>query len=154
MCVAYPPLSVSLQGRGGPHRPPSVVRADAPLLSALIPQKVEPPLQPSAINPSPLIQILALPLQLNVPPLQPLSARAPPPPLSVLLQGRGKPHLLPSTVRAYVPMIYALLLRKDVPLRQSPAEPDPLNMLSALISEQVKPNIKPSDINPPPLPQL
>ena len=116
-----PPLSVSIQGRGGPPPPISAVRAHAPLLSALYPQRVEPPLQPSVVNPPPLPQILAFPLQRDMPPLQPLSTCAPPPPISVSLQGRGKAPLLPSTLRAYVPLLSALILRQGVPLRQSSA---------------------------------
>ena len=58
-----PPLSLSIQGRGGSPPPTSAVHAHAPLLSALLPQKVDPPLQPSAVNPPPLPQLLALPLQ-------------------------------------------------------------------------------------------
>ena len=61
--AASPPLIyVSIQGRGGPPPPPSAMRAHAPLLSVLLPQRVEPPLQPSAVNPPPLPQILTLPL--------------------------------------------------------------------------------------------
>ena len=77
-----PPLYILLQGRGEPLPPPSAVRAHAPLLSALLTQPVEPPLQPSAVNPSPLPQILALPPQRYVLPLQSLFMRSPPPPLS------------------------------------------------------------------------
>ena len=82
----------------------------APLLSAFFPQRVEPPLQPSAVNPPPLPQILAFPLQRDVPPLHPLFACSNPPPLSVSLQRRGEAPLLPSTLRAYVPLLSALLL--------------------------------------------
>ena len=113
-----PQLSVSIQGRGGPPPPTSAVRAHAPLLSALHPQIVEPPLQSSVVNPPPLPQILALPLQRDVPPLQPLSTCAPPPPISVSIQGRGKSPLLPSNLRAYVPLLSALLRRQGVPLCQ------------------------------------
>ena len=116
-----PPLSVSIQGRGGPPPPTSAVRAHVPLLSALHHQRVEPPLQPSVVNPPPLPQILAFPLQRHVPPLQPLSMCAPPPPISVSLQGRGKAPLPPLTLRAYVPLLSALLLRQGVPLRQCSA---------------------------------
>ena len=53
--AAAPPLiSVSLQGQGGLLQTISAVRADAPLLSALLPQRVKPPLQPSAVNNTPL----------------------------------------------------------------------------------------------------
>ena len=44
---------------------------------------------------------------------------APPNQLSVPIQGRGKPTLLYSTVYAYVPLLYTLLLRKSVPLFQT-----------------------------------
>ena len=37
------------------------------------------------------------------------------------LQGRGKAPLLPSTLRDYIPLLSALLLHQDVPLRQSSA---------------------------------
>ena len=57
-----PPLSVSIQGLGGPPPPTSAVRAHDPLLSTLLPQRVKPPLQPSVINPPPLPHILAFPL--------------------------------------------------------------------------------------------
>ena len=46
-----PPLSVSIQGRGGPPC------SHATILLALLPQLVEPPLQPSAVNPPLLPQI-------------------------------------------------------------------------------------------------
>ena len=112
-----PPLSVSIQGRGGPPPPTSAVRTNALLLSALHPQQVEPPLQPSVVNPPPLPHILAFPLQQDVPPLHPLSMCAPPPPISVSLQGRGEAPLLTSTLRAYVTLLSALLLWQGVPLR-------------------------------------
>ena len=57
-----PPISVLIQGRGGTPPPTSAVCAHAPLLSALILQRVEPLLQPSALNISPLPHILAFPL--------------------------------------------------------------------------------------------
>ena len=104
------PLSISIQGRGGDPPATSAVRAHAPLLSVLPPQRVEPPLKPSAVNSSPLPQILSFPLQRDVPPLQPISVCAPPPPLSVSLQGRGEAPLLTSTLRSYVPLISALIL--------------------------------------------
>ena len=117
-----PPLSVSIQGRGGPPPPNSAVHAHDPLLSDLLPQRVDPPLQPSAVNPPPLPHTLAFPIRRDVPPLQPIYVCAPPDPsLSVSLQGRGKAPLLPSTLRAYVPLLSALLLRKGVLLRQSSA---------------------------------
>ena len=50
------------KGEADPLPPPSAVRAHAPLLSALHPQQVKPPLQPSAINLPPLPQILDFPL--------------------------------------------------------------------------------------------
>ena len=78
-----PPLSVLIQGRGGPPPPPSAVHAHAPLLSAFLPHQVEPPLQPSAVNPPPLPQILAFTLQQDMPHLQPLYTYDPPPLLSI-----------------------------------------------------------------------
>ena len=114
-----PPLSLSIQGRGGSPPPNSAVRAHAPLFSALLPQQVEPPLQPSAVSHPPLPKILDFPLQKDVPPVQSLSAWDPPPPLSLLLQGRGKASLLPSNLRAYVLLISSLLIWKCVRLCQS-----------------------------------
>ena len=107
------------------------MRADYPLLSALLPQRVEPPLQPSAVNPPPLTQLLALPIQQDVPPVQTLAGHDPPHPLSVLIQGRSKPPILPPTVRDYVTLFSALFLRKGVPLCQPSDEPAPLPQLSA-----------------------
>ena len=149
-----PPRSVPLQGRGGPPPPSSAVRAHAPLFSALLPQRVEPPIQPSAVNPPPLPQLLSVSLQQDVLPLQPLSVRDPPPPLSVLLQGRGKPHLLPLTMRASVPLLSALLLWQGMPLCHPSADPAPLPLILDLIHQRVEPNIQHSDVNPPLLPQL
>ena len=121
MCDAttLPPISVSIQGRGRPPHPTSAVHSRAPLLSALLHQQVEPLLQPSAVNPPPLPHILAFPLQQDVPPLQPVYACASPTPIYVSLQGRGKFPLLPSTLRANVPLLSALLLWQGTPLRQS-----------------------------------
>ena len=104
----------------------------APILSALLPQRVEPPLQPSAVNPPPLPQVLAFTLQQYMPPLQPLSACDPPPLLSILLQGRIEPPLIPSNVRAYVPLLSTFFLWKGVPLCYPSAEPSPLPQFSAL----------------------
>ena len=115
--AATPPLSVPLQGQGGPTPPASAACAHAPLFSALLTQRVKPPLQPSAVNPPPLPQISALPLQRVVLPLKPLAACAPPPLVYVLLQGLGETSILPSTISAYVPLLSALLLWKGVPLR-------------------------------------
>ena len=64
--------------------------------------------------------------------LHPLSICDPPPLLSVLLQGRGKAPIPPSTVHTYVPLISALLLWQGVPLRHTSADPAPLPQLSAL----------------------
>ena len=77
-----PPLSVSIQGQGGTPPPNLAVHANSPLLSFLPPQWVDPPLQPSAVNPPHLPQILAFPLQQDMPPLQPLYTCVTPPPLS------------------------------------------------------------------------
>ena len=60
--------------------PPSDVHTHDTLLSALIPQQVKPPFQPSAINYPPLHHILVLPLQQDVPHFQPSAVRADPPP--------------------------------------------------------------------------
>ena len=49
----------------------------------------------------------SLRLQQGVHPLWPLSLRAPPPlPISVPLQGLGVPPLLPSSMRAYAPLLW------------------------------------------------
>ena len=57
-------------------------------------------------KPAPLPQLSALPLQRGVPPLQPLTMRAPHP-LSISLQGLGVPPLLPSAARAYAPLLWS-----------------------------------------------
>ena len=82
-----PPLSVLIQGWFRLPPPPSAVRTYAPLLSDFIPQQVEPPLKPSAVNPPPLPRILAFPLQRGVHPLQSLFVCDSPTLFSVLLQG-------------------------------------------------------------------
>ena len=154
MCAAHPQLSILIQGQGGPPPLPLSVCAHAPLLSAFPPQLVKPPLQPSAINPPPLPQILAFTLQRDVSPLQTLFACAPPPLLSVLLQGRVKTPLLPSTMHVYVPLISALLLRKVMPLHQPSSEPAPLPRISAFPPQQGVPPLYPlavRDYLPPPL---
>ena len=66
-----------------------------------------------------------------MPPFQPIAACVPPPPLSVLLQGQGVPHILPSTLRTYVPLISPLLLRQGIPVCNTSDEPDPLPQISA-----------------------
>ena len=93
-CVLIPLLLRSMSrfnSEAEPLPPPSAVRAHDCLLSALQPQQVEPPLQPSAVNTS------SLPIQRYMP-LQPLYACDPPIPLSVSLQGKFKPPIIPSTV--------------------------------------------------------
>ena len=90
--------------------------ASAPQLSALNPQQVEPHIQSSYISFTPLPLVLAFLFKQDVPLLQPLSTYDPLPPLSVSLQGGGEPPLLPSTVRTYVPLLSALLIRQGVPL--------------------------------------
>ena len=82
------------------------MRAYAPLISALLPQRFDPPLQPSNV-PDPLTQISALPFY-------PLALNPPPPP-SVSLQGRGKPLLLPSVAHDHAPSLPALRLQQVVP---------------------------------------
>ena len=99
------------------------MRAYDPILSALLTQKFEPPLQPSNV-PDPLPQILPFPLQTLA--LNPL------PPLSVLLQGRGRPILIPSVAHVHVPFIYALRLQQGVPPLLPSHVPAPLPHLSAL----------------------
>ena len=66
--------------------------------------------------------------------LQPSSFYADPThPLSISLHGQGEPPLLPSTVRAYVPLFYALLLRQGVPLCHPSADPAHLPQVSAYL---------------------
>ena len=67
-----------------------------------------PLLQPlSMLTPPPLPLLSALTLQRGVPPLQYLSVHAPlPPPISVLIQGIGAPHLQTSAVLIYDPMLW------------------------------------------------
>ena len=95
------------------------MRADDPLLAPLLPQIVNPPLQPSAINIPPFAKFFDLPLQQDVPPIQISDMRADArPPLFVSLQGPDKtPHLSP-TMRAYVALLSDLLLCQFVPLYQ------------------------------------
>ena len=118
-CASPLLISVSIQARGGPPPPPSAVQAHDPIFSALTPQRVETPLQPSDVHPTSLPQLFAFSLQQDVPPLHHLSTCAPPPLISVSTQGRGEPPLLPSTVRAYVPLISDLHLCQGVPFVSS-----------------------------------
>ena len=113
-----------------PIHQPSAEPAHIPLLSAFLTHQVKPPLQPSYINPPPLPQLSALPHELDAHPLQPSDVcAAPPPQFSILLQGRVKPPILYSTVRAYVPLISALVLIQGMPLCQPSAEHAPLPRL-------------------------
>ena len=64
---------------------------------------------------------------------------APPPPLSVSLQGQGEPPLLSSTVRAYVTLLSTLLLRQGVTLCHTSADPVTLLHISASFLQQVEP---------------
>ena len=112
-------LSALIIWKGMPLCHTSSKPAPLPLLSALVPQRVEPPLQPSTVNPPPLTHISALPLavftplprlsalplQQGVPPLNPLDVHAPHP-LSILIQGIGLPPLLPSAESAYAPLLW------------------------------------------------
>ena len=152
------PWSETESGGGKPPLLPSIVRTYVPLLSDLLLRKIVPLRQTSA-EPAPLTHLSALPLQLGVPPLQPSSVNhptyplpqilslpfqldvpshqlsalraAPPPPLSVLLQGRGKPTIIYSTARAHVPLLCDLILRQGVYLCQPSDETAPLPQLSA-----------------------
>ena len=89
-----------------------------------------------------------------MPPLNPLYVCDPPPSLSVLLQGRDGPPLLPSTVRAYAPFLYSLLLWKGVPLRHPSAETATLTQLSALPLQQVAPPLQHLAMRAPPPPPI
>ena len=130
------------------------MREYAPLLSDLHPQRVEPPLQSSAVNPPPLPQILELSLQRDVPLIKPLATHAPPPLPSASLQERGKTPIITSTVCTYVPLISALLLWKGVPLRNPSAEPAPIPQLSALPLQRGVPYLQRLAVCAPPPPQL
>ena len=82
------------------------MRTYVTLLYALIIWQGIPICQPSA-DPDHLPHILASPLQPGVIPLQPLAMRyTPPPPISVSLQGKGAPPLLPSALHAYAPLLW------------------------------------------------
>ena len=140
--------------RGGPPPPPSAVQSCAPIFSALLPQRVNPPLQPSALHHPPLPKILAFSLQQDLPLLQPLSTCAPPPPLSISPQGRGEPPCIPSTVCTYVPLIYAFLIWKGVTLCHTSTDPDPLPQLSDLTLQLGVPPLKPLAVRNPPPPPL
>ena len=96
-----PPLSVSLQGRGGILLLPSVSHAHAPLIPASRLWQGVPPLLPSNV-PAPLAQISALPLQQGGPCLQP-SDVSPPPHNSALIFQRDVIPIKPSSVRAAGP---------------------------------------------------
>ena len=86
--------------------------------------------------------------------LQPLSACAHPPPISISLQERGEPPLLHSTVRAYIPLISDLHLWQGVPFCQLSAHPAPLYHLSALSIQQGVPPLQPLAMCNPPPPKL
>ena len=143
LVVNTPPplLAVSIQGRGGPPPPPSAVRAYAPLLSDSLPQIFDPPLKPSNV-PAPLPHISALPLEyldLNTPPLP-----------SVLLQGRGGLHLLPSVAHDHAPLLHALRLRQGVPPLITLNVPAPLAQLAAFPLQRGGRCLQTSAVNPPP----
>ena len=117
------------------------MRAYANMLSALLPQKFEPPLQPSDV-PDPMPQLPALTIK--------DLALNPPPPLSVSLQGRGGPLLLPSVVHYHAPLIPALRLLKGVtPLLPSNV-PVNLAQLSEFPLKQGRYRLQPSAVNTPP----
>ena len=79
------------------------MRAYVPLIYVLLLRKGVPLRQPLA-EPAPLPQISASPLQQVVPYLQPL-AMCDPTTLSISLQGLDAPHLIPSAVCAYAPLL-------------------------------------------------
>ena len=68
--------------------------------------------------------------------------------------GRGEPPLLPSTVRTYVPLLYALILRQGMPLCQPSDWLAPLTQISALPIQRVVPSLQPIAMRatPPPPP--
>ena len=90
----------------------------APLLSALLPQRFEPPLRPSNM-PAPLPHLSDLPLQ-------PLSLN-PPPPLYASIQRQGGPLLIPSVGHAHDPLLPALCLLQGVPPLLPTNVPAPLD---------------------------
>ena len=138
-------IYISIQGQEGSPPPTSVVSDYGPLLSDLLTQIFEPPLQPSNV-PDPLPQLSASPLQ--------SLAVNPPPPLSVLLQERDGPFLLTSTAHAHTPLLLDFCLRKCVPICQLSDDPAPLAQISALPLQRGRPPLQSSAVNPPPLPHL
>ena len=134
-------ISVFLQWLGGPPPSRSAVRAYAPLLSALLPQKFDPPLQPSNVS-APLSQISALPLQ-------PLALN-PPPLTSVLFQGRCRLLLLTSFAYSRAPLLPASHLQQGMPLILRSKVPGPIARISALHLQQGGPRFQTSSVNHPP----
>ena len=137
-----PQLAVLLQGWRGNLPPTSAMRAYDPLLSALLLQLFDPPLQPSNM-PAPLPQISALLLQ-------PLAQNHHPLP-SVLLQGEGGTLLLPSVAHAHPRLIPRLRLWQGVPPLLSSNVIAPLAHISALPLQQGGPRLQTSALNYPPL---
>ena len=109
------------------------MRIYAPLISALLPQRFDIPLQPSDL-PAPLPRISAFPLQ-------PLSLKPLPPP-SVLLQGLGRPRLIPSVSHDHSPLIPSLHLRQGVPPFLPQNMPDPLAQVPAFPLQQGGPRLQ------------
>ena len=90
--------------------------------------------------PDPLPQISALPIQyvtLN-----------PPPPPSVSLQGKGRPHVLPSVAHAHAPLLPALRLIQCVPPLLPSNMPATLAQLSALPLQLGGIRLQTSSVNP------
>ena len=87
--------------------------------------------------------------QISALPLQPLSLN-PPPTLSILLQGRVRPLILPSVARALYPLLHALSLWQGVPPLLTSNITAPLAQLSALNLQQGGPHLQPSAVNTPP----
>ena len=86
---AYVPLiSALIIWKGVPLCQTSAKPDPLPLLSSLLWHRVDPHLKPLEVNPPPCPHLSSLPLQTDVPPLQPSSLRtADPPQISVSLQG-------------------------------------------------------------------
>ena len=68
---------------------------------------------------------------------------------------QGETPLLPKTVCAYVTLISALLLWKDVPIRHPSADTSPIPQLSAFPLQRGVPPLQPLAVrDPPPLRSL
>ena len=137
-----PLLAVLLQGQGGPPPPTSAVRDYALLLSALLPQRFDPPLKPSNV-PAPLPRISDFTLQ----PLALNTSTLP----SILIQGKGGPLLLPVAAHAHDTFLPELHLQQGVPLLMTSNVPTTLDHISAFPLQLGGPRLHTSAVDNPPL---